>query len=238
MDESKPLVSIVIPTYNCPYISSSVESALAQTYPNIEVIVVNDGSTLHTDNIIPYLDQIRYIEKANGGTGSALNVGIKQARGEYIAWLSSDDLYSTDKIEKQTAFMEARQADASYTAFYHMNEHNQITGQFGSVYPNKIAFYTAMKKGNVINGCTVMLKKAVFEQVGYFDESLKGTQDYDLWCRILQHYDFHYLNEPLVKYRVHSGMSTKKLGEVLTKERTMIQQKYNPMFERLISHNR
>lgn len=227
-------MSIIIPTYNCPYISSSIESALNQTYPHTEVIVVNDGSTQHTELIKPYLNRIIYREKANGGTGSALNAGIKQARGEYIAWLSSDDLFTRDKVDIQMAFMQARQADASYTAFYHMNEHNQITGRYRTVFPNKASFYAAMKQGNVINGCTVMLKKALFDHVGYFDESLRGTQDYDLWCRILQHYDFHYLDEPLVKYRVHSGMSTKKLGDILSSERLMVQRKYSGSFDRLI----
>lgn len=235
LDSSKPFVSIVIPTYNCPYISDSVESALNQTHTNSEVIVVNDGSTQHTGKIKPYLDRVRYIEKSNGGTGSALNAGIRQARGEYIAWLSSDDLFTREKVEKQLAFMQVRHADVSYTAFYQINEHNQITGRFGTGFSDKASFYKAMQQGNIINGCTVMLKKAMLEQVGYFDESLRGTQDYDLWCRMLQHYDFHYLDEPLVKYRVHSGMSTKKLGDVLSAERLRIQRKYSSILDQLIS---
>lgn len=233
----KPFVSIVIPTYNCPYIPSSIESALSQTYPHKEVIVVNDGSTNHADKIKPYLDRIRYIEKANGGTGSALNSGIRQAQGDYIAWLSSDDLFTRNKVETQLAFMLARHAVASYTAFYQINEHNQITGRFGTGFSDKTAFYRAMKQGNVINGCTVMLKKSVFEHAGFFDESLKGTQDYDLWCRVMQHDDFLYLDEPLVKYRVHSGMSTKKLGDILSRERFMIQRKYSESLDRLINQN-
>ncbi|MEK3883316.1 glycosyltransferase [Paenibacillus sp. PL2-23] len=225
----------MIPTYNCPFIGSAIESALAQSYGHKEVIVVNDGSTEHTELIQPYLDRIRYMEKSNGGTGSALNAGIREARGQYFTWLSSDDLYAADKLEKQLAYMGSVQADACYSAFDIINEHNQITGTFRAGFGDRRAFYEAMRAGNVINGCTVMLKREVFDHVGLFDESLKCTQDYDLWCRILQHYHFHYLDEPLVQYRVHSGMSTKKLSDTLAKERSYVQQRYSELFQRLLS---
>lgn len=232
-----PLVSIVIPTYNCPYIASSIESALAQSYPHTEVIVVNDGSTEHSDLIKPYFDRIRYIEKTNGGTGSALNEGIKQSRGQYFSWLSSDDLYSRDKVGKQLNFMLSANADASYTAFSFIDEHGQVTGRHGTPFASKSRFYEAMRGGNVINGCTVMLKRELFERIGLFDESLRCTQDYDLWCRIIPYYDFYYLDEPLVQYRLHHNMSTKKLNDTLTRERAMIRHKYHDMFERLIKQS-
>jgi glycosyltransferase involved in cell wall biosynthesis len=229
-----PLVSIVIPTYNCPYIASSIESALAQSYPNTEIIVVNDGSTEHVDLIKPYLNRIRYIEKTNGGTGSALNVGIKHSRGHYFSWLSSDDLYSPDKIVKQLGLMRSANAAASYTAFEFIDEHGQVTGRHGTRFDSNLKFYEAMRGGNVINGCTVMLKRDLFEQIGLFDESLKCTQDYDLWCRIIPFHDFYYLDEPLVQYRMHSNMSTKKLSDTLKRERALIRHRYNDMFEQLI----
>lgn len=230
----QPLVSIVIPTYNCPYIGGAIESALAQTYPRTEIIVLNDGSTKHMEVIHPYLRQIRYIEKENGGTGSALNVGIRAAKGEYVAWLSSDDLYVPDKIERQLAFMLSRNADVSYSAFYMMNELGQVTRTVVHTLTDQASLYSAMKLGNVVNGCTVMIRTTVFDRVGYFDEALRGTQDYDLWCRMMEYYDFYYMSEPLVKYRMHEGMSTKKLGDTLAAERSMIQRKYAELLDRLI----
>lgn len=230
-----PLVSIVIPTFNCPYIAYAIESALNQSYPRTEVIVVNDGSTKYIEKIKPYFNKIKYIEKNNGGTGSALNTGIKHAHGEYFTWLSSDDLYDSNKVSKQVAFMRSVGAYASYTACYHINEKNIITRRSGVGYPTKSKFYKAMLQGNVINGCTVMLRKTVFDKVGIFNESLRCTQDYDLWCRILQHFDFHYLDVPLVSYRIHSQMGTKKLGNVIATERTLIQQKYKEVLKRLIN---
>src|SRR5690606_18407985 len=140
-----------IPTYNCPYIGGAIESALAQTYPRTEIIVVNDGSTKHMEVNHPYLRQIRYIEKENGGTGSALNVGIRAAKGEYVTWLSSDDLYVPDKIERQLAFMLSRNADVSYSAFYMMNDLGQVTRTVVHSLSDQASFYSAMKQGNVIN---------------------------------------------------------------------------------------
>ncbi len=106
--EFSPLVTIVIPVYNGgDYLNESIQSALSQTYKNIEVIVVNDGSTDSgvTRNIaLSYGDKISYYEKENGGVSSALNLGIKKMNGQYFSWLSHDDLYSSEKIEKQLTY--------------------------------------------------------------------------------------------------------------------------------------
>ncbi|GJM76095.1 hypothetical protein HMSSN036_83110 [Paenibacillus macerans] len=92
-----PTVSVIIPFYNCPYVEQAVQSALNQTYRPLEVIVVDDGSTSHAERLAPYRPHIHYLGKANGGTASALNHGIRHASGEYIAWLSSDDVFIRTK---------------------------------------------------------------------------------------------------------------------------------------------
>ena len=101
--ETNPLVSIVIPVYNgSNYMREAIDSALAQTYPNIEILVVNDGSIDDTREIaLSYGDRIRYFEKENGGVSTALNLGIRNMRGDYFSWLSHDDVYYPDKIGKQ-----------------------------------------------------------------------------------------------------------------------------------------
>ena len=100
-----PKVSIIIPVYNgSNFLSEAINSALSQTYQNIEIIVINDGSCDNgaTEKIaLSYGDKIKYISKENGGVSSALNTGIKAASGEWISWLSHDDIYSPDKIEEQ-----------------------------------------------------------------------------------------------------------------------------------------
>ena len=105
----EPLVSIVIPAYNASnYLAEAIESALAQTYRNIEIIVVNDGSRDDgaTERVaLSYGDRIRYFKKENGGSSSALNMGIANMTGEWFSWLSHDDLYEPDKLEKQIRYM-------------------------------------------------------------------------------------------------------------------------------------
>ncbi|MDQ0901551.1 MULTISPECIES: glycosyltransferase [unclassified Paenibacillus] len=231
-----PKVSVIIPFYNCPYIGHAIISATNQTYPNVEVIVVDDGSNLYVEKIKPYMDRIRYIRKSNGGTGSALNQGIKEAKGEFIAWLSSDDLFLPNKIARQMQFMQQVNASISYTNWHALNEHNHIFKQsVNLVFPNIIAFYSRFLVGNPINGCTVILKKGLIPQIGWFDQSFLYTQDYDMWLRLLvegQH--FHFLNEPLTLYRIHDEMGTKKHYSTVEEEMWFIQQKYKEKLTKLI----
>ena len=105
MTGQKPLVSIIIPVYNgANYLREAIESALGQTYGNCEVLVINDGSNDHGETereALKFGDRIRYFKKENGGVASALNFGIRKMQGEYFSWLSHDDVYSPQKIEKQ-----------------------------------------------------------------------------------------------------------------------------------------
>lgn len=229
-------VSIIIPVYNCPFVDQAIESALRQTYPNIEIIVVNDGSTEHLEKFEPYRNKVhRFIDKSNGGTASALNTGIQNATGDYFSWLSSDDMYEPQKIEKQLMFMKEHKAKASYTNYVYIDTNNTIlSGTVGLNYPNRVHFLEQMKKGCFINGCTVMLKMKIFSKVGLFDESLPYTQDYDMWLRVLKECHFLYLEEPLVLYRVHDGMGTKKHEQEILKEIELVRQKHRTALDQLI----
>nr|WP_280157799.1 glycosyltransferase family 2 protein [Priestia aryabhattai]MDH3135502.1 glycosyltransferase family 2 protein [Priestia aryabhattai] len=140
-------VSIIVPFYNCPYINQALDSLLSQTYKNIEIIVVNDGSTHYSEKIIPYLDKIKYIEKENGGTATALNKGIQHATGDYFCWLSSDDIYSPEKIEIQLAFMKEQKAVFSHTNYYAINNKSRIiTSPLGIHPPNRIEIIKRISK--------------------------------------------------------------------------------------------
>ena len=217
----------------------AIESALSQTYANIEVIVVNDGSTEFSEKVTPYLNRIRYFEKENGGTASALNLGIKNASGEYFAWLSSDDIFNEDKISKQLSFMIERKASFSYTNYSLINEHNQITHKDAGVYfLRKIDFLNNFRSGCTINGSTVMMDMKLFSNLGLFNEELKFTQDYDFWLRAIQHYEFYFINESLIKYRVHDNMGTKKYNERIDKEIKSLNIKYEDHLIHLINIER
>lgn len=228
-------VSIIIPVYNCPYISFAIESALKQTYMDIEIIVVNDGSTVHQEKIAPYYSKVRYFEKENGGTASALNMGIQNATGDYFAWLSSDDMFIPEKVERQLVFMKNNNSSFTHTAWWNMNAEGKIIGdRVPRYYHNQLQLYKIFLKGCPINGCTVMMPMEVFSKVGLFDESCRFTQDYDFWLRTVQHYDVHYLDEPLVLYRVHPNMGSRKHTEEQNQEIIATQNRHREALLRLI----
>lgn len=220
-------VSIIIPFYNCSYINESIESALGQTYPNTEILVVNDGSTLYTDKLNPYLKDIKLIEKENGGTGSAINAGMQAASGDYFAWLSSDDVFMPNKIENQLQFMQNNQSFISYTNYSLIDENSHITNEnVGVHYEIPYEFIRHFQKGCHINGCTVMFKKDVYQTIGEFNTRYKYTQDYDYWLRVIQHYRFDYIDKPLTLYRVHPKMGSKQYLRNQTAEIIELRIKY------------
>ena len=212
--------TIVIPFYNDPYVAEAVESALGQTHPSVEVIVVDDGSTEHAELLKPYLDRIHYIGKANGGTPSALNAGFRLASGRYVAWLSSDDRFRPEKIARQMAAMEAAGAWIGHTAFAVIDAEGRVTNPLVSLAGGGIdRFYRAFTDGNPVNGCTVMMRKELFERLGGFDEGLPYTHDLDFWYRaMLAGFPFHYLGEPLTEYRMHDAMGTVRHREAIRSE--------------------
>jgi glycosyltransferase involved in cell wall biosynthesis len=223
----EPLVSVVIPFYNCPYIDQAIDSVLNQTYPNIEIILVNDGSTQFLDKLEPYMENIRYIEKENGGTATALNVGIKSSFGEYFAWLSADDIFKHDKISKQINLLLSNNGYFCNTSYSLINTKNQITSILqGFNFPKKIYLANTLIKGCIINGSTVMINMDVFRSIGNFDESLRYTHDYDLWLRMLPHYEFDYIHEDLLLYRIHDEMGSKKNVKQIEKEIKLVQKKH------------
>lgn len=209
-----PLVSIVIPFFADPYVPIAVQSALDQTYPNIEVVIVNDGSPSHEHLLEPYLGDRRvvYLKKPNGGTASALNAGILAAKGDYIAWLSSDDRFYPWKLARQLAYMIPRHARISCSDYDVIDENGNVTQPCaGLKFPTYQEFCRTFLTGNPINGCTVVAQKRLLEEVGLFDVHLPYTHDYDLWFRIvLSGVDFHYVPESLIQYRVHAAMGTKR----------------------------
>ncbi len=227
-------VSIIVPFYNCPYINQALDSLVNQTYKNIEIIVVNDGSKQYSEKITPYLNKIKYIEKENGGTASALNVGIQHSTGEYICWLSSDDIFYHEKTEVQLAFMKNKNAMFSYTNWCRINDKGQIISQaLGNAPKDRLEFIKHMSIGCIINGCSVMIKKSVFQQIGVFDEKLPYTHDYDLWLRIIQKFDAHYVSQPLLLYRVHDQMGSKKHESSIKNETRIVINRHRSMIDQL-----
>jgi glycosyltransferase involved in cell wall biosynthesis len=212
--DNKPKVSIVIPVYNgSNYLREAIDSALAQTYTNYEIIVIDDGSTDTTwDIILLYGDKIRGYHKENGGVSSALNLGIQKMQGKYFTWLSHDDLWLPNKLENQIHFFDLNpDCKVCYTDYLVIdflgNELNFIDTPW---YPRHIAIRELFKSG-YINGCTVMIEKTCFEKVGFFSENLKTTQDTEMWIRLSRLYEFRRVPEKLIKERWHSQQGSKKI---------------------------
>ncbi len=222
-----PMISIVIPVYNGgEFIEDALQSALNQTYKNIEIIVVDDGSTDNTEKIIKkFQNRIKYFKKENGGVSSALNLAIKEARGEYISWLSHDDLYIKDKLKLQVEEL-AKLEDKNtiiYSNFNYVDENLKILAD-GKSYQEfdeklmNVSLYPLLK--GFINGCTLLIKKSIYEEFGYFDTSLAGTQDYKLFFEMLKKYPVKYVDKKLIYSRVHKNQCSNTFGIDFYNERT------------------
>jgi len=202
-----PLVSIVVPTYNrAALLARSLDSLLGQTYENTEIIVVNDGSTDATDQVIaPYLDKVKYLKQPNRGSPSAMNAGIKEARGKYIWVFADDDIALPRKLEVQVPLMEASGAGLIHAGAICVNEDFSVTQVWvpQEFLPDSIM--EAELFGNRFFSSTVMVPKKVMEDVGMYDERLVRAQDYDCWIRILQKYSAVAVDYLSAFYWQHAG---------------------------------
>lgn len=214
-----PLISIVIPVYNgSNYLSEAIDSALAQTYDHVEVLVINDGSNDDeaTEKIaLSYGDRIRYFKKKNGGVSSALNLGIQEMRGEYFSWLSHDDKYLPEKIARQIAYLKelGRNDVVLYGNFFFMDKDSRITGKtrFKNIPPNEFRYHLLIDY--IANGCTMLIPRQCFGKNAPFREDLRITQDNELWYRMAKDYSFVLMDEPLVAYRITSEQGSVRLKE-------------------------
>jgi glycosyltransferase involved in cell wall biosynthesis len=215
-----PKVSIVIPVYNgSDYLQEAIESALDQTYKNTEVIVINDGSTDsgETENIaLSYIDRIRYFKKENGGVASALNLGVREMKGDYFSWLSHDDQYFSQKIELQINYLTDLKDKLTiiYTDFNYIDENSKFLHDYRVKHIPPEHFRPAFISGGLINGCTLLIPKKCFETCGIFNEKYRTTQDYDLWFRFSERYSFVHLPMIMVKSRIHLNQGTIKLRPI------------------------
>jgi len=225
MNKYTPKVSIIIPVYNgSNYMRDAIDSALAQDYENFEVIVVNDGSRDDgaTDRIArSYGDKIRYFQKENGGVSTALNFGIEKMSGEYISWLSHDDMYLPYKLSSQVALIPetGRERAIIYSGVDSVNAKGVLLldESIDERIPRHKEHVPLLAVfSSLINGCAMLIPKAMFERYGSFDTSLRTTQDYDLWFRFLSQPDVRLIPCCLngVKSRKHEEQGTYTMPEM------------------------
>lgn len=205
-----PTVSVVIPTYNRAHlIIETLESVFAQTYTDYEVIVVDDGSTDNTEEVLaPYRDRIRYIKQKNAGASVARNRGIVSAQGEYVTFLDSDDIWFPEKLEKQVRFFEQHN-HCSFLCGAFCNTSQEPQKKI-SLYPSttKMEFKDFVSVGYIATS-SIMIKKDVFLTSGLFDPMYQIGEDRDLWIRISYCFECWYLDELFCNVRDHADSITK-----------------------------
>lgn len=218
---SDPRVSVVITCYNyAHYLSQSIDSVLSQTCQDYEIIVVNDGSTDNTDEIISRFlsdPRVQYISQANIGQAKAKNVGIKHSRGEYIAFLDADDYWHREKLQKQLPLFSNEKVGVVYSKTQHVDESGKYLNSKPSrrfLKPKAGFVYKNFLFDNFVPFSSSIVRKACLEACGIFDESLSMGIDWDLWLRISTQYEFCYVNEALLFYRIgHSGQMSHNIEE-------------------------
>ena len=203
-------VSVIIPTYNNGrYVADAVESALAQTYPLLEVIVVDDGSSDDTEEVLrPYRGRIRYVFQENGGPSAARNTGIHEARGDVIAFLDADDRWLPEKITKQLDKLEQDSAVGLVGCGLSLIDEKGDVLQtiLRRNYASRSAFLEDLAVQNIVGGGSVpLVRKECFQRVGLFDKGIIGSEDWDMWLRIAWHYKVVFVEEPLVQYMVRGN---------------------------------
>ncbi|NLI76671.1 MAG: glycosyltransferase [Candidatus Riflebacteria bacterium] len=221
-----PLVSIIIPVFNGgDFLREAVESALAQTFPSVEILVVNDGSNDggETREVARrFGEQIRYLEKPNGGVATALNAGIDAARGQFISWLSHDDVYLPEKTERQVEFFKTLADDRS-VIFSHENlidaQGNLIARGKSLSFPIG-EFVFRLIRDRFLGGCSLLIPRKAFFECGGFNPALQTVQDCEMWLRMARGgYSFHYLPVCSNHSRIHSGQDSNRKRAILFREK-------------------
>ncbi|NCD01144.1 glycosyltransferase family 2 protein [bacterium] len=245
MNAKKPLISVIIPTYNrAHFLPRAINSVLNQTYKNFELIIVDDGSTDETRKIIKkFLKKdlrIKYIyQKNSGGPSKPKNTGIQICKGEYIAFLDSDDEWFANKLEKQIKKYIKNNKNNNIgivgCGAIRINTKNKKTKK---VIPPR---YVKIKSSKVLNktiphSCSsVMIKKSVFKKIGLFDNNIKTADDYEIYIRISRRYNFLFIREPLFNYYIHEDNISKpnsEIDEEKIKEKQQIIKKHKKIFSK------
>ena len=234
-----PKISIILPTYNCAgYLSDSISSALAQTFRDFELLIIDDGSTDNTGDLIEkkYRDpRIRYIRQGHMGLAAARNTGLANARGEYVTFLDADDLFTKDKIEKQLAVFEKHSgAGVVYTGekYFYGDDKNRLFDSPHAKFSGDILFF--LKRSNFMPAPTIMIRVASIGETRY-DPSLKSHEDWDFLLKLSAGgVMFRYLPEPLTLIRVRKTSMTAE-SVIMDRSRVIVGNRAKKIWEDLKS---
>lgn len=204
ISNNSPLVSVIIPAYNrANLIGRSIDSVLNQAFKDFEVIVVDDGSIDNTKSVVESFNdsRIKYIKnKRNIGAAVTRNIGIKNAKGKYIAFQDSDDEWLPEKLEKQIKDFENSPVSVgvSYTGYLLINNNKKKYIPLKKYKKRNGNIHKELLRGNFVGTPTMLVKKGCFEKVGMFDENLDALEDWELAIRLSKYYDFKFIDKPLL----------------------------------------
>lgn len=207
-------VSVIIPAYNgMNYLPKTLESLLSQTFKDFEVIIVNDGSTDGIEDWFSTItdSRIKLISQVNQGIAAARNTGIAHAQGEYIAFLDTDDLWHSTKLEKQVQALDRNsEVGLVYTWVALINDRGKHLGKVRRHTVEGNVWQKLIERDLVASGSCPMIRRRCFETEGLFDRNIPSSvEDWDMWLRIAAHYRFKVIEETLVYYRRHEGNLSK-----------------------------
>lgn len=206
----EPVVSIVLPVYNCPhYVGQAIESMLAQTWPHFELIIIDDGSTDHTPEVLQrYCDpRIRLVRQTNRGLAATLNRGIELTRGRYIARQDQDDFSLAERLAKQVAHLDARPSCALVGTWAEIRREDALTGRQHRHPADNASLQYELLLNNPFVHSSVMIRRAALDRVGAYtiDPARQPPEDYELWSRIAREYEVSNVPEVLHVYREIQG---------------------------------
>jgi glycosyltransferase involved in cell wall biosynthesis len=208
-----PLVSVIIPAFNsAQYMADAVESVFAQTYSEVECIVVDDGSTDRTNEILKELLKVhpglKTARKTNGGPSSARNMGLRESTGDFISFLDADDVLLPDKIERQVAFLDAHpDVGLVYGDSLIASETLRPVQMYTTEMPRDLEPIDALCYRNWFGVMDPLVRRAVTDRIGKFDEELAGAEDWDYWIRSARVARISYLAGAVSLYRQHAGQA-------------------------------
>ena len=232
-------VSVIIPTYNrAEFLRSSIESALKQTFTDLEIIVSDDKSTDHTREVVrSFKDRrIKYIlNQGNKGVSAARNLGILASEGEYIAFLDDDDEWLPDKLQRQVEVLDKSKPNIC-GVYSNRLIIDKLTGNIISDNPGagklKGNLLYQLVIGNPIITPTVILRKRCLDEVGLFDETMSYMEDRDLWIRLSMNWDFEYISKPLAKIYIHGNGHLSLKIESQTAGQEKLLERYQHLFRK------
>jgi glycosyltransferase involved in cell wall biosynthesis len=213
MSTANDLVSVIVPSFNMArFLPEAVQSALAQSYTNIEVLIVDDGSTDDTPGVVRQWQhdaRVRIHRQANGGLSHARNQGIALTHGPFIALLDADDTWSTEKLSRQMKLFAGRtEVGVVYSDFALMDREGKALPR-GPMRMHRGWVSGALLLENFVPASSAVVRRECFELYGGFDTQLRTGEDYDMWLRLSPHFQFDFLAEPAIRYRIGAWQMSK-----------------------------